>query len=71
MAVGSAGASARSTNELAVAKSDTLASIRDSVSGVSQEEELARLAQFQHAHEAAAKFVSVVNDMLSNLMDIL
>ena len=71
VAVGSAGASARSTNQLAVAKSDTLASIRDSVSGVSQEEELARLAQFQHAHEAAAKFVSVVNDMLSNLMDVL
>jgi len=70
-AVGSAGASARTANEMAVAKSDTLASIRDSVSGVSQEEELARLAQFQHAHEAAAKFVSVVNDMLFHLIDTL
>lgn len=60
---------ARASSDLTVAetRSDMLASLRDSVSGVSLEEELARLAQFQHAAEASAKFVSVVDDLMSSL----
>jgi flagellar hook-associated protein 1 FlgK len=67
-AVGGAAGTAKSNLAIAQARTDTLASVRDSLSGVSQDEEMARLAQFQHAHEAAAKFVGVVNDLLDNLM---
>src|SRR5262249_5898469 len=70
-AVGGAAATAKSNLAVAVARTDTLASVRDSLSGVSQDEEMAKLAQFQHAHEAAAKFVGVVNDLLDNLMTTL
>ncbi len=70
-AVGSAAATARSNLSVAQTRTDTLASVRDSLSGVSQDEEMAKLAQFQHAHEAAAKFVGVVNSLLDNLMTTL
>jgi flagellar hook-associated protein 1 FlgK len=66
--VGGAAATARSTFSVAQARTDALASVRDSLSGVSQDEEMAKLAQFQHAHEAAAKFVGVINTLLDNLI---
>jgi flagellar hook-associated protein 1 FlgK len=70
-ALGSVGSAAKSASDnltLQNAKSETLASARDSVSGVSQQDELARLAQFQHAAEAASQYISVVNQLLDNLL---
>jgi len=43
---------------------------RDSVSGVSTDEELVSLIQHQHAYQAAARLVTVVDDMMQTLLDI-
>ena len=67
-AVGNAAAQAASDQTLQAARSDQLAGARDSVSGVSQEDEMAKLAQFQHGAEAAGKFITTVNDLLTTLL---
>ncbi|MGZ3442655.1 MAG: hypothetical protein ACXVDD_24205, partial [Polyangia bacterium] len=67
-AVGSASAQAQSDQTLQAARTDQLAGLRDAESGVSQEDELAKLAQFQHGAEAASKFITTVNDLLTTLM---
>jgi len=41
---------------------------RDQLSGVSLDEEMTDLMRFQRAYEAAAHFASVVNDILSTLV---
>ncbi|MGH7620460.1 MAG: FlgK family flagellar hook-associated protein, partial [Gemmatimonadaceae bacterium] len=41
---------------------------RQSVSGVSTDEELINIIQYQHAYQAAARLVSVVNDMMDSLV---
>jgi len=43
---------------------------RESVSGVSLDEEAANLIRFQSAYESAARFISVVDEMVSTLLDI-
>jgi flagellar hook-associated protein 1 FlgK len=45
--------------------------LRDSIAGVSLEEELNRLSQFQHASEANMRFVRTVDQLLSRLIDFL
>jgi len=63
------------------AKSFTRASTRDSlllrlenereqISGVSLDEELTKLIQFQRTYQGAARFVGVVNDLLGTLLEI-
>ncbi|WNF36584.1 flagellar hook-associated protein FlgK [Bacillaceae bacterium IKA-2] len=42
---------------------------RESVSGVSLDEEMTNLIQFQHAYNAAAKMISVVDDMLDRIIN--
>jgi flagellar hook-associated protein 1 FlgK len=46
-----------------------LGDLRDSLSGVDVQEELANLARFEHASQAMTKVVSVVDDLLSSLID--
>jgi flagellar hook-associated protein 1 FlgK len=67
-AIGSATASAVASQSTASANMSMVAALRDSLSGVSQEDQLAKLAAFQHASDAAAKFVSTVDAMLTNLI---
>jgi len=43
----------------------------DEVSGVSLDEEMASLVQFQHSYEAAAKYMVLVQEMLQSLIDII
>lgn len=43
---------------------------RQSVSGVSTDEELINVIQFQHAYQAAARLVSVVDEMTQTLVDL-
>jgi flagellar hook-associated protein 1 len=43
---------------------------RQSVSGVSTDEELMNVVQHQHAYQAAARLVSVVDDMTQTLIDL-
>jgi flagellar hook-associated protein 1 FlgK len=49
---------------------DQLNSYRESVSGVSLDEEMVNLIKFQHAYEAAAKLISTVDELLTNLLDM-
>lgn len=48
---------------------DDLRSLRDSISGVNIDEELADIIKFQHGYNAAAKFISVMDDMLNTIIN--
>ncbi len=48
---------------------DQLNEIRDATSGVSLDEEMANLIRFQHAYSAAAKLISISDDMMQTLLD--
>jgi flagellar hook-associated protein 1 FlgK len=48
-----------------------LATRREAVSGVSLEEELARLVEAQHAFQASAKLVSVADELLGDLLEVI
>jgi flagellar hook-associated protein 1 FlgK len=45
-----------------------LATYREEVSGVSMDEEMVNMVQFQSAYNAAAKLVSTVDEMLNTLI---
>jgi flagellar hook-associated protein 1 FlgK len=49
---------------------DDLGERKESVSGVSLDEETTELIRLQKAYEAAAKFMSVINEMLDSLLNI-
>lgn len=66
--VGHAAALAGSEHDVALSRSTALQAIRDDRSGVSMEDELAGLAQFQHAHEAAVRFLAAVDETFSDLL---
>ena len=42
---------------------------RQQVMGVSTEEELTSLLQFQHAYNAASRYITVIDDMLEHLIN--
>lgn len=46
-----------------------LRDLRNSISGVNVDEELADIIKFQHGYNAAAKFISTVNDMLDTVIN--
>jgi len=48
---------------------DQLNNLRQSVSGVSLDEEMTNLIQYQHSYEAAARLVTVLDDMLNTLIN--
>jgi flagellar hook-associated protein 1 len=50
---------------------DNLSQLQDSLSGVDTNEELTNLARFQNTSAAMTKFVSTINDMLTNLIQSL
>jgi flagellar hook-associated protein 1 FlgK len=45
-----------------------LGDMRQSISGVNIDEELANMIRYQHGYNAAARFISTVNSMLDTLM---
>ncbi|MCD6184542.1 MAG: flagellar hook-associated protein FlgK [Deltaproteobacteria bacterium] len=49
---------------------DQLYNYRETVSGVSIDEEMVNLVKFQHAYNAAAKLISTVDELLATLMNI-
>lgn len=67
-AIGAAGSGASAQHAVDASRVDALASARDAISGVSTSEEMASLASFQHASEAAQQFVSVVNNLLDSMI---
>jgi flagellar hook-associated protein 1 FlgK len=50
--------------------SSNVDSARDSVAGVSIDEEMTNMLQFQHAYQAAGKMVQTINSMLDDLMNM-
>lgn len=48
---------------------DDLRSLRDSISGVNIDEELADIMKFQHGYNAAAKFVTVIDEMIDTVIN--
>jgi len=48
----------------------SLENYREEVSGVSLDEEMVNLIQYQTAYQAAAKIINTVNDMMSTLMNM-
>ena len=61
-------ATAYHNHQTAVAAS--LDNYRESISGVSLEEEMVNLIKFQHAFDAAAKLVTTVDEMIATVMDM-
>jgi flagellar hook-associated protein 1 len=66
--LGVAAQSATSAKTTADAVVNTLTAQRQSVSGVSLDEEMTNLIQFQHAYSAAGRMISTMNQMLDTLM---
>jgi len=63
----------RSATDFAEHQSVMLSSLdnyRESISGVSLEEEMLNLIKFQHAFDAAAKLVTTVDEMIQTMMDM-
>jgi flagellar hook-associated protein 1 FlgK len=60
-------ASSQSTNQQVLI--DHLTTQQQQVSGVSLDEETTNLIQYQHAYQAAARVISVVDDMLDTLIN--
>ncbi len=63
---GEAAARALETEELIM---KDLESMRESISGVSIDEELAQMIKFQHGYSAASRFISEVNKMLDTIIN--
>jgi flagellar hook-associated protein 1 FlgK len=67
--VGRSAAEAMGERDFFTAQGNHLAGLRDAVSGVSLQEEMSNLSQFQHAAEAQVQFLSTVDDLLGSIID--
>jgi flagellar hook-associated protein 1 len=67
LGVDSSTASSQSSNQQVLI--DQLTTQQQQVSGVSLDEETTNLIQYQHAYQAAARVISVVDDMLDTLIN--
>jgi len=45
--------------------------MKDSLSGVSLDEEAAKLIEYQRAYEASARFIKTINDLTGELINLL
>lgn len=68
-AIGLKGEQAELSLETQTAIMKELHDTRDSISGVNIDEELADIIKFQHGYNAAARFISTVNDMLDTIIN--
>jgi flagellar hook-associated protein 1 FlgK len=67
--VGLSGERAQAAAETQSRIGKELRDLRQSLSGVNMDEELAEMIKFQHGYAAAAKFVSTQNDMLDTIIN--
>ena len=63
------GEQAQLNYESQVAVMSDLRAMRDSISGVNIDEELADIIKFQHGYNAAAKFITVVDELLDTVIN--
>ncbi|MBI5233831.1 MAG: flagellar hook-associated protein FlgK [Deltaproteobacteria bacterium] len=68
--IGAATSSSMMTGNAQEAVVKELAAYRESISGVSMEDEAVNLIKYQRAYEAAAKIVSVVDDLLDTVISM-
>jgi len=68
--VGQAKNEANSSLETRTFLVDQYESQQDSIAGVSLDEEMADIVKFQHTYQAAARVISVANDMLDTLINM-
>jgi flagellar hook-associated protein 1 FlgK len=68
--VGNAVQYAKNNQSNQTAMVNQLTEYRESISGVSLDEEMVNLVKFQHAYAAAAKLISTVDEMLDSLLSI-
>lgn len=67
--VGFQAASAAAERDFFAIQSEHLAGLRDSLSGVSLQEEMTNLSQFQHAAEAQVKFLGTIDELLGSIIE--
>lgn len=67
--IGVASRDARQGHANATALADALRNRRESVSGVSLDEEMANMVRFQHAYAAAGRLLSTMDQMLDDLIN--
>jgi flagellar hook-associated protein 1 FlgK len=70
-AVGASTRSARAREETLGALVQAVEARRQSVSGVNLDEELADMVRYQHAYEAGARYVKVVDQMIQTVLELL
>lgn len=66
--VGLRSVQSRSDFELATLQTEILANLRDALSGVSLEDELAHLGELQRASEATTRFIATVDELLGTMI---
>jgi len=66
--IGRSAADAIIDRDFFAAQGNHLAGLRDSMSGVSLQEEMSNLSQFQHATEAQVQFLSTVDQLLGDII---
>ena len=67
--IGLKGEQAARSLDTQVAIMKNLRDMRDSVSGVNVDEELADIIKFQHGYNAAAKFITTIDEMLDTIIN--
>lgn len=67
--IGTEAAAAQSGGQTANALAQQSANLRQSISGVNTDEEATKMIEFQNAYNAAAKFISVFDQMLQTLIN--
>jgi flagellar hook-associated protein 1 FlgK len=67
--VGLRGEEAQTNLESQNAVMDDLRTLRESISGVNVDEELADMIKFQHGYNAAAKYISVMSELLDTVIN--
>jgi len=68
--IGIASASASRDKSFSETMVNQISNIRDSISGVSLDEELTNLIKYQHAYAAATKLISTADEMLNTLLQV-
>ncbi len=69
--LGSDVSSAQSQSDTETTVMNSLVARRDSISGVNTDEELLNIERYQQSYQAAARFLSVVNETQNDLMQII
>ncbi|HIJ78458.1 MAG: hypothetical protein OEY01_04600, partial [Desulfobulbaceae bacterium] len=67
--IGNAGRSVNRDLEFNTLVENQMQEMRDSTSGVSLDEEMANLVKYQHAYSAAARLITMSDEMLKSLLD--